>query len=464
VLGRIEEGASADLFIVESPIDSDSALEVFFTAEDRDVLATVVNGVPIYGRRAFLEQFGLPLQDLPAREGSAARDKAVYLPPELKVDVSEAIDAIEDHLKSMDPPVQRSNLLASSDKPYLRRLQRLRSHVESFAWSVKQTAKQLAKGAAPMNGRVAVPPGAVRVWCGFRSGGVQGVAAAAPPSPPGASVAGGDPFFERLGSVFVPSAVMLLRELGLTAYFPAVAPVDRPAACPDMMAIACYESPATYDESLRSVGGRLHALVHDSMFLPASSADAESSANAGTATATSGSWAAFPEPLPDAPPSLSPDAPAAALRARAAYHLFDDAIDWYGGLTRVCVGLRDTASTPDAATFRARLLDVCRSLRATATTLATAAASADTPEAASIDGAIIAIDDDYFVFWDHRPEATTGDDAHLQRFGELAHIVMQTQAADCCGHGQLFESWSGVPLKGGECLRMTFERRSFFAW
>jgi cytosine/adenosine deaminase-related metal-dependent hydrolase len=449
-LGRIEEGACADLFIIESPIDSDSALEVFFTAEDRDVLATVVNGVPIYGRRAFLEQFGLPLQALPAREGSAARDKAVYLPPEVNVDVAGAIDAIEDHLKSMEPPVQRSNLLASSDKPYQRRLQRLRSHVEWFAWSARQTAKQLARGTPPMNGRVPVPPGAVRVSCGFRKdavsrgadarsgdGTVAGARAAG-----SASSASGDPFLDRLGSVFVPSTVMLLRELGLTAYFPAVAPIDRPAGCPDTLAIACYESPETYDESLRSVGGRLYALLHDSVFR----------SDAG------GSWEAFPEPLPAAAAAVAAaasgaaapagDAASPALRARAAYHLFDEAIDWYGGLTRLCVGLRDPAH--DVAAFRAQLLDVCLALRA-----------APGP----VDGAILAVDEDYFAFWDHRAGAAPGDDAHLQRLADAAgHVAMRTQAADACGNGALFESWSGLPLKGGECYRITFERRSFFPW
>jgi cytosine/adenosine deaminase-related metal-dependent hydrolase len=465
-LGRIEEGACADLFIIESPIDSDSALEVFFSAEDRDVLATIVNGVPIYGRRAFLEQFELPLQALPAREGSAARDKAVHLPPEVQIDVAGAIDAIEDHLKSMDPPVQRSNLLASSDKPYQRRLQRLRGHVESFAWSARQTAKQLAKGTPPMNGRVPVPPGAIRVWCGFRM--IDTTADALAPvsasvgtgtgtgtgTGAGVSASVSDRFLDRLGSVFVPSTVMLLRELGLTAYVPAVAPAEHPPGCPDTVAIACYESQAAYDESLRSVGGRLYALLHDSMFR----------------SGARGSWEAFPEPLPAAATvtAVTPDAaaaggPAAAasasLRPRAAYHLFDDAIDWYGGLTRLCVGLRDPAQ--DAAAFRAQLLDVCLALRA-----------APGP----VDGAILAVDDDYFSFWDHRasagpapapalaPTPAPKDDAHLQQLAGFARIVMQTQAADVCGNGQLFESWSGLPLAGGECYRLTFERRAFFPW
>lgn len=250
---------------------------------------------------------------------------------------------------------------------------------------------------------------------------------------------------------------MLLRELGLTAYFPAVAPVEHAAGCPDALAIACYESPETYDESLRSVGGRVHALLHDSLFRPADDRDA------------GGSWDAFLQPLPalpalpaqptlSAPPALpAPSAVSAgaaesspSLRARAAYHLFDAPIDWYGGLTRLCVGLRDPAKAADAEAFRAQLLDACLALRAAP---------------GSIDGAILAVDDDYFAFWDHRAAAAPGDDAPLQRLSDIAgQVVMRTQASDICGNGALFESWAGLPLKGGECYRLTFERRSFFPW
>ena len=37
-------------------------------------------------------------------------------------------------------------------------------------------------------------------------------------------------------------------------------------------------------------------------------------------------------------------------------------------------------------------------------------------------------------------------------------------AADLSANGQLFEEWPGFPLQGGECLRLTFERRAFFPW
>lgn len=461
-LARIEEGACADLFIVESPIDSDSALEVFFATTDDDVMATMVNGLPIYGQRAFLEQFGLPLQNLPQREGRAAGDKAVHLPASVAIDVATAIDAVEDHLKSLTPPVQRSNLLASSDKPYQRRMQRLRGQAEFFGWSVKQTRRQGAKGQLPVNGCVAVAPDAVRVWCGFRQDGVArgsgapAGAAAGRTVPVGtlpgpvssdtvaaaaaaATAAAARRFLDHIGSVFVPSTVMLLRELGLTAYFPGILPVDHPPACPDKVAIMFYESRETCTDAARSVGGRLHDLLHGSVFRD----------DAG------GSWHAFPEPLPGTRDGM--------VRSRAAYHLLDGAIDWYGGLTRICVGLRNPAHSVDG--FHLQLHASCNAMRDTALAGASGTARGATGASArSIDGALIAVDDDYFVFWDHRTEARQGDDQHLHLFAGFSQIVMNTAAADANANGALFESWDGFPLQGGECLRVRFERRSLFPW
>jgi hypothetical protein len=81
--------------------------------------ATIVDGLPIYGDRTFLEQFGLELQSLPRREGSAVANKAVHLPASAGVDdFDAAITELEDQLKELDPPTLRSNLLADSDVHY----------------------------------------------------------------------------------------------------------------------------------------------------------------------------------------------------------------------------------------------------------------------------------------------------------------------------------------------------------
>jgi hypothetical protein len=142
--GVVAEGAAADLFILRSPIESDSALEVFFSTTDRDVLATMIAGVPIYGDTGYLCKFGLDLQPLPSREGRSVKHKSVHLPGAAYVDLAASIDALEDELKELQRkagakhPPGRSNILASADVPYERRMQRLRSRVEWFGWSVRR--------------------------------------------------------------------------------------------------------------------------------------------------------------------------------------------------------------------------------------------------------------------------------------------------------------------------------------
>src|SRR6185436_3671588 len=85
--GRIREGAMADFFILRSPIETDNPHEVFLGTEDKDVLATIIAGQPIYGDRTLLADFQADLQEMPKVEGSAVRNKAVRLPPQLAFDV-----------------------------------------------------------------------------------------------------------------------------------------------------------------------------------------------------------------------------------------------------------------------------------------------------------------------------------------------------------------------------------------
>lgn len=146
-LGRLEPGALADFFILASPLETDNALEVFFKVTDRHVRGVFVGGVPLYGDRELLEPCGLPLQGLPVREGSAVRGKAVHLPPELRnqdgdpIDVGRDVTHLEDLMKAAPPPLtptRRSNLLASSDGPYRRRMIRLRRDTVEYGGRVQE--------------------------------------------------------------------------------------------------------------------------------------------------------------------------------------------------------------------------------------------------------------------------------------------------------------------------------------
>ena len=130
------------------------------------MLATIIGGEPIYGDRDTLALFASGLQPLPEVEGSAVRNKAVRLPPQLAFDVDERVGHMEKELKACTPPVWRSNLLVSSDKLYRRRIQRLRAELQDYGWGVRQWRHD---GPSATPGLVPVEPGAMRVWRGYRT-------------------------------------------------------------------------------------------------------------------------------------------------------------------------------------------------------------------------------------------------------------------------------------------------------
>ncbi|HWT14077.1 MAG TPA: amidohydrolase family protein [Allosphingosinicella sp.] len=311
-LGRIAEGGLADFFILRSPVETDHAYEVFLGTEDRHVLATIIGGRPIYGERAFLEAFTGDLQPLPSAEGSAARDKAVHLPPELGFDVEAEVARMEAELKKLDPPVWRSNLLVSSDKLYRRRIKELRSEVQNFGWGAQVWRHD---GASPTAGLLPVPPESVRVWWGYRR--------------PDLSYAD---FQRQLGSVFMPCAVAVQAPLGLTAYLPALLPEAKPEAVPDEIALVFFESQDVYRAMFKTAGGRAYGLLHGMVF------DGERSKSD------------FPSPFAG---SLEPGRPA---------HLLDSPADWQNGTTQVFVGARSAGLDPEA--FLAALAAAAASLKA----------------------------------------------------------------------------------------------------
>ena len=308
--GRIAEGALADFFILRSPIESDNPHEIFLGTEDKDVLATIIAGEPIYGDRDTLAPFTPDLQPLPEAEGSAVRNKAVRLPPQLKFQVDDRIGHMERELKACTPPVWRSNLLVSSDKLYRRRIQKLRAELQDYGWGVRQWRHD---GPSATPGLVPVEPGAVRVWSGFRK-----------------SISR-DALREGMGRILVPCAVNLQAPLGLSACLAAVLPEDREAAIPDAVGLDVFERRPVADRSPRSAAGRAFGLIRAALF------DDERSS------------AAFPEPF------------TGALAAGRPVHLLDGTADWQSGTTEIFVGSRPAATAPEA--FLAALSKAAQALR-----------------------------------------------------------------------------------------------------
>lgn len=312
-VGRIREGALADFFILRSPIETDNPHEVFLGTEDKDVLAAIIGGQAIYGDRDTLARFTAGLQPLPKVEGSAVRNKMVRLPPQLGFDVNAQFNRMEGELKAFDPPVKRSNLLVSSDKPYRRRIQRLRGELQHFGWGVRQWRHD---GPSATPGLVPVDPGAVRVWRGHRNAALDYAR-----------------FTQQLSSIFVPCAVNIQAPLGLTAYLPALLPEAKPAAVPDEIALVFFEDRKVYGRAFENAAGRAYGLLHGALF-----------------DSPGRSKSDFPVPF------------AGVLSAEKPVYLFAGKADWQGGATEAFVGSRPDGMTGEA--FLGALAEAATALQA----------------------------------------------------------------------------------------------------
>lgn len=294
-VGRIAPGCLADFFILRSPLESDSAMEVFFKTEDRDVRAVIIGGRPIYGARDFFEPFGLPLQNLPRVEGTAVKNKVLHLPEHVGVQVESGIDQMEAAFKTFG--VLRSNLLVSSDTPYRERMTSLRSYMLEFGEQVRRWRRKRRTLGIP------VRPDSVRVWRGYSL-----------ESPPRSK------FHEKLRTTFIPGTPQFQAPLGLTAYLPAVLPTDVPDGLPDEIALVFYESPQDYNEAKDTIAGRAYADLHGTVF-------------------------SFTDPrrsTSDWPLIFS-----GGLEREKPYYLFDKNVDWQSGHVNVLVASRAESSTQD---------------------------------------------------------------------------------------------------------------------
>ena len=405
-MGRIASGAVADFFILRSPMESDNPLEVFFSTTDEHVRAVMIGGRPIYGERKFLEEFKIPLQSLPPREGSAVKNKAVSLPKGIDVNIADDISKIEDILKQLDPPVKRSNLLASSDKPYQRRIQFLKSSVARFSWSVRQWRK---RGSAEGAGLVQVPPDSVRVWRGFRKAGLTP-----------------DEFGKQLGSVFIPSAVQTQVPLGMTAYLPTVLPYEKSSTVPDEIALVFFESKEVYGKTFKTTTGRAYGLLHGTVFAPA-------------------------QGIPSGEPKSASDWPkllAGSAEPNQPYHLFETETDWQKGTVRLFLGTRkegvETADFVNKAVV--------------------ALVKIQTSPPKEMDGAIVVVNENYLIYWEHWIPEASRTHPGLEDLRQIAEPVVDQVAEPMRVVVDGFAEYSGPTVKGGECLNLQFARRREYPW
>jgi hypothetical protein len=122
-------------------------------------------------------------------------------------------------------------------------------------------------------------------------------------------------FLAELGAVFMPGTPLMLRDLGLAAYLPAIVPATGMGDVPDEVAIIAYASRDAYGRARNeSVTGKLYTHTHLAVFDMARS------------------HSQFPEPHGQAVPS----------DGVTAFHLSGRAADWQAdGDVAVLVGVAD---------------------------------------------------------------------------------------------------------------------------
>ena len=243
---------------------------------------------------------------------------------------------------------------------------------------------------------VPVAPDAVRVWRGFRLASLSE-----------------ETFFEKLGSIFIPGTVQIQAPVGLTAYLPSVLPREKHPAAPDEIALVFYRVQQSYDDAKKTVGGRAYSDLHGLVF---------------DLTVSLSGW---------------PGTFAGQLEAGGRYHLFDHEVDWQAGVATAFVGVR---SGGDPQSFLGGLADWLEAVQRGGVT-------GTTP-----DGAVASASEDYFVYWEHWPDAAAaGSSLGPPPTDLVEHVYHERFRPTPMEHG-LWEFYDGLEVRGGESYQFQFER------
>jgi len=241
-----------------------------------------------------------------------------------------------------------------------------------------------------------VPPDAVRVWRGIKAMGTSNAE-----------------FRDKIGHIFIPTAVQTQAPLGMTAYLPTVLPASKPKKVPDEIALVFYESQATYTRTSVTTSGRAYSLLHGALFSLAASKSG------------------FPVKLGR---NLAADTP---------YFLFPNAADWSGGQCRLLVGTPRSNHPP--AKLRRSAYRVLKTLQRR--------------RPKGLDGGIVVASNSYFLYWEHwRDRIGKGAVEVLARMLKPV-IIVKPRAATVATNG--FASYAGLTIgKNGAALNLQFDRHA----
>jgi hypothetical protein len=247
---------------------------------------------------------------------------------------------------------------------------------------------------------IPVRPDSVRVWRGYSL-----------ESPPR------NKFHEKLRTTFIPGTPQFQSPLGLTAYLPAVLPTDVPNGVPDEIALVFYESQQDYNDAKNTIAGRAYADLHGTVF----------------------SFSPPRRSTSDWPSIFS-----GALEREKPYFLFDKNVDWQLGHVNVLVASRAESSTEEQF-----LNDV--------TTGVTKIQAATLP---GLDGAIVVVASDYFVYWEHWTDLESSKNSLIHDLGKNKVVNMSCSVEPIAVPASLHQLYPGLKeIVGGEALNVQFQRR-----
>jgi hypothetical protein len=247
---------------------------------------------------------------------------------------------------------------------------------------------------------IPVRPDSVRVWRGYSL-----------ESPPR------NKFHEKLRTTFIPGTPQFQAPLGLTAYLPAVLPTDVPNGVPDEIALVFYESQQDYNAAKDTIAGRAYADLHGTVF----------------------SFTSPRRSTSDWPVIFS-----GALEREKPYFLFDKNVDWQLGHVNVLVASRGESSSEEE--FLNSVTTTITKIQAT--TLP------------GLDGAIVVVASDYFVYWEHWTDLASAKTSLIQDLAKDNVVNMTSSFESIPVPASLHQVYPGLKeIVGGEAFNVQFLRR-----
>lgn len=246
-----------------------------------------------------------------------------------------------------------------------------------------------------------VPPGAIRVWRGFRL--------------PALTL---DQFYDKLGTVFVPATVKLQIDADLNSYVPTVPAglSGKPDSTPDETALVIWKSPETYWNGFTRLAVRTYTLTHNGVYV----------------TQNNQSRADFPVFFAG---SLAFDQPV---------YLFEKPADWMHGAVNHLVAARPAKTDP--ASFSAAIAKVLGNIQ----------------KQVPLDGAIACVGNDYLVYWELGSvapgvkQAPSGVPLLQPVLTDWRQSFAPAPTFIPIG---LYDEWAGMDVRAGSSFNMQFDRK-----